>query len=270
MLGMAMLMGRGIRSSAVRKIQVTCLESGGIIGQLFCHVRLRGYTTSIHQELRAWSLPWSDADPRRNAFEWDDDEEVRLTALVVPMTPPADADRMENFRFMREVTALLASRYGRWACGWLWSTHNGGPVGAWCCDAHSVGEAEETAARVVASLLEWREWLEEVAERFEQLAPLPGLDAEDRSWHLERAVTRLVTTVVDRTHAESAWYRLCDTTLTWFLSSTGLGPDEAEKAVEAAIGGRFKSWAEPAPTLVDAVGVDLAVRLTGRGFYRER
>ena len=75
---------------------------------------------------------------------------------------------------------------------------------------------------------------------------------------------------MDRTQAESAWYGLCDTTLTWFLSSTGMGPEEAERAVEAAIGGRFKSWAEPSPTVVVAVGEDLAVRLTGRGFYRDR
>ena len=241
-----------------------------MIVQLSCHVCLRGYTASIHQDLRAWSLPWSAADPRRNAFEWDDDEAARLTALVAPMTPPADVARREGFRFMCEVTALLASRYGRWACGWNWSIHNGGPVAAWCCDADSVGEARETAVRVVECLLEWRDWLEDLAERFERLAPAPDADAGERSWHLERAVTRLVTTVVDRTQAESAWYGLCDTTLTWFLSSTGMGPEEAEKAVEAAIGGRFKSWAEPSPTVVVAVGEDLAVRLTGRGFYRDR
>ncbi|MEU6974249.1 hypothetical protein AB0A71_42360 [Kitasatospora aureofaciens] len=40
--------------------------------------------------------------------------------------------------------------------------------------------------------------------------------------------------------------------------------------MEAAIGGRFKSHVAPAPTLVDTVGEDLAIRLTGRGFYRER
>lgn len=190
--------------------------------------------------------------------------------LVVRMAPAGNADRMDNFRFIDEVTVLLASCYGRWACGWDWSIHNGGPVSAWCCDAHSVGEAEETAARVVASLLEWRDWLENVAERFEQLAPRPGADTEDRSWHLERAATRLVTLVVDRTQAESSWYGLCDVTLTWFLSSTGLGPQEAARVVEAAIGGRFKSWAEPATTVVDAVGEDLAIRITGHGFYRER
>lgn len=186
------------------------------------------------------------------------------------MTPAADVERMEKFRFIDEVTLLLASRYGRWIGGWDWSTHNGGPVTAWCCDAHSVTEAEETAARVVASLLEWRDWLEDLAERFEQLAPAPDADAEERSWHVERAVTRLVTRVVDRTQADSAWYGLCDTTLTWYLSSTGMEPEQAKKAVEAAIGGRFKSHAEPTPTQVYRVGEDLAVHLTGGVFHRER
>ncbi|MFJ8747342.1 hypothetical protein ACIRL2_49425, partial [Embleya sp. NPDC127516] len=178
------------------------------------------------------------------------------------MTPAADVDATEKYRFAREVTALLVSRYGRWAGGWDWTIYHGGPVAAWYYHAHSVGETEEVAARVVASLLEWRDWLEDMAERFEDLAPPPDADAGDRSWHLERAVTRLVTTVVDRTQAESGWYGLCETTLTWFLSSTGLGPEEAEEVVEAAIGGRFKSWVEPAPTLVDAVGEDLAIDLT--------
>lgn len=54
------------------------------------------------------------------------------------------------------------------------------------------------------------------------------------------------------------------------MTSTGLGLEEARKAVEAAIGGRFKSHVAPTPTLVDTVGEDLAIRLTGRGFFRER
>ncbi|MER5866240.1 hypothetical protein [Kitasatospora sp. NPDC002040] len=245
-----------------------------MIGRLFRPVRLRRYVTSLHRE-RAWDLPWSAADPHRNAFDWDDEEAARLTALVVPMVPSAadwdaDPDRMAGFRFIDEVTVLLVSRYGRWACGWDHSTHYGGPVETWCCDRHSVKEPEETADRVVTCLLEWRDWLEDIAERFEQLVPLPGADAETRSWHLERAVTRLVTAVINSTHAEGGWYGLCKTTLTWFLTSTGLGRDEAAKAVEAAIGGRFESHVAPATVLVDAVGEDLAVRLTGSGFYRER
>ncbi|MCX5124197.1 hypothetical protein [Streptomyces sp. NBC_00347] len=179
-------------------------------------------------------------------------------------------DRMAGFRFTYEVTALLVSRYGRWTCGWDQSVHHGGPVESWCCASDSVGEAQETAERVVTCLLEWRDWLEDVAERFERLAPHPDASAEDQSWHLERAVTRLVTAVVSSTHASSSWYGLCETTLTWFLTSTGMSSEEAQKAVEVAIGGRFKSHVAPAPTLIDTVGEDLAIRLTGRGFYRER
>ncbi|MEV6653608.1 hypothetical protein [Streptomyces sp. NPDC051219] len=109
-----------------------------------------------------------------------------------------------------------------------------------------------------------------VAERFARLAPPAGADAEDRSWHLERAATRLVTVVVDRTGAECGWYGLCRRVLTWFLTSTGMGPERAKEAVDTAIGGRFKSWTEPSRTLVDTVGEDLAVGLTGEQPYRDR
>ncbi|MBT2386351.1 hypothetical protein J7E86_22760 [Streptomyces sp. ISL-11] len=219
-------------------------------------------------ELIASSLPWSAADPGRNAFAWDDEEEARLTALIASMTPAVDADQEEKFRFTHEVTALLASRYGRWACGWDWVIYHNGPIAGWS-GTYSVQDPETTAARVVACLLEWRDWLEELAERFERLGPPPGADAEDRSWHLERAATRLVTVVVDRTSAESGWHQLCRLVLTWFLSSAGLGPQEARHAVDAAIGGRFRSWSAPARTVVDAVGEDLAVRTTGRRAYRD-
>ncbi|MER8043638.1 hypothetical protein [Streptomyces sp. NPDC094032] len=114
----------------------------------------------------------------------------------------------------------------------------GGGVGAQWWSFRPLGSPAATAATVVASLLEWRGWLEELAERFEQLAPAVGASAEDHSWHLEPAVTRLVTLVVDRTCAESSWYLLCRTVLTWFLTSMGMGVEEAKDAVDAAIGGR--------------------------------
>ncbi|MFF0084857.1 hypothetical protein ACFYR1_34935 [Streptomyces canus] len=80
-----------------------------------------------------------------------------------------------------------------------------------------MGEPEATAAKVVAARLEWRDWLEQLAERFAQCAPPAGADAEERSRHLDRATTRLVTVVVDGTGAECGWYGPCRTVLTWFL-----------------------------------------------------
>ncbi|WP_030040670.1 hypothetical protein [Streptomyces resistomycificus] len=218
-------------------------------------------------------MPWSAVDPERNAFVWDAEEESQVAALIASMVPPADAGWEARHRFVTEVTALLVGRYGRWSCGWHWAVGEGGGGGvvfSWCCTSDSLGEPAETAARVVASLLEWRDWLEELAERFAQLAPPTGADAEDRSWHLERAATRLVTVVVDRTNTETGWYGLCHTVLTWFLSSTGMGQESARAMVETAIGGRFKSWTEPSQTLINSVGEDLAVVLTGERPYRDR
>jgi hypothetical protein len=175
--------------------------------------------------------------------------------------------------FVHDVTALLVERYGRWACGWHWAVGEGGGGGvvqSWCCSSHSLRDGPEAAAAiVVASLLEWRDWLEELAERFADLAPAADANPEDRSWHVQRAATRLVTMAVDRTCAESGWYRLCERVLTWYLSSAGLEGEEAAAVVEGAIGGRFKSWAVPGSDVVEAVGEDLAFDVTGHRPYRD-
>lgn len=238
-----------------------------------CRAGLWRNTTSINYELAPAWLPWSAVDPDRIAFAWNEAEATEITTVIASMVPPGDAGWEEKHGFTTAVTALLAARYGRWTCGWHWSVGEGGGGGIvthWCCTSHSVGEPAATAAEVVASLLEWRDWLEELAERFEQLTPPDGAAAEDRSSHLERAATRLVTVVMDRTGAECGWYGLCRTVLTWFLSSTGMGAEDAKGAVDSAIGGRFKSWTVPSRTLIDAVGEDLAVDLTGVRSYRER
>ncbi|WUD77170.1 Fic family protein [Streptomyces sp. NBC_00510] len=65
----------------------------------------------------------------------------------------------------------LVERYGRWAVGWRWAhdegDFDGGPVGNWCCPRDSITTPEETLARVVAALCEWRGWLESLAGWFE-------------------------------------------------------------------------------------------------------
>ncbi|MFJ5613100.1 hypothetical protein ACIQCJ_27440 [Streptomyces sp. NPDC093221] len=176
-------------------------------------------------------------------------------------------------RCVPRITALFVERYGSWAREWNWSVgegdNDGGVVGSWCCGAHSVTTPDATAAKAVAALTEWRDWLEELAERFRELAPAPDASPEQRSWHLERAAVRLVTRVVDRTQAESGWYGTCRLVLGWYLTSCGMGDAEATAVVDSAIGGRFTSWVAPRSTLVDSVGEDLAVALTGRLPYRD-
>ncbi|MET7645847.1 hypothetical protein ABZS83_19865 [Streptomyces sp. NPDC005426] len=119
--------------------------------------------------------------------------------------------------------------------------------------------AEETAPLVVAGLLEWRAWLEDLAERFAALAPPShSTEATADPWHWERACTRLVTVVADRTQAESGWYGHREQVLGWFLAYNGVEEKQASEIAEGAIGGRFGSWIAPDATQVDAVSSKFA------------
>lgn len=215
---------------------------------------------------------WDRHDPARHAFAWDEDEEACLRSLVRESVPPVLSGRaglwQDEFQFESQVDGLFRERYGAWAWGWNWTYYFGGPIGDWGRGRRPVTTLDETAARVVAALLEWREWLERTAERFVELAPPADTSPEDRSWHLERACVRLVTYTLD-SGAEAGWYGQASVVLSWFLISTGMDRGEAAQAVERAIGGRFESWVTPARTLIDSVGEDLAVGLTGHAPYRD-
>ncbi|MFD8425218.1 hypothetical protein [Streptomyces sp. NPDC059466] len=228
-------------------------------------------------ELWARALTWAEVDPLRHPFELDEDAAKELAALVSPLLPEAGAAKEERWRSLEPVTDFLVDRYGRWACGWNWSVGegdtDGGVVDAWCCASHSVTTADATAPLVVASLLEWRDWLVDLAERFAALAP-PSASAESPTvpstdpwvnsaespmdpstdpWHWERACTRLVTVVADRTQAESGWYGHCMQVLEWFLAYNGIHERRAKEIVENAVGGRFGSWTAPDVAVVEAV-----------------
>ncbi|MFE9846995.1 hypothetical protein [Streptomyces goshikiensis] len=202
-------------------------------------------------ELWAHTLTWADVDPARCPFKQDDDAAKELTTLVAPLLPCAEVVQDDRWRSLDLVTSFLLGRYGRCTCGWNRSVGegdiDGGVVQAWCCASHSVTTKEATAP-LVAALLEWRGWLEDLAERFSVLAPSaqPGGQAVD-PWHW----TRLVTVVADRTQAESGWYGHCMQVLSWFLVYNGIDEERAQQIAETAVGGRFDSWIAPAVTVVD-------------------
>lgn len=215
---------------------------------------------------------WADLDPGRHPFAWDEDEEARLRALVREWVPPVLSGMAGWWQgeewCERQVDAIIRERYGTWAQGWNWCYRYGGVIGSWVTGAGSVTTPDETAARVVAALLEWREWLETTARRFVELAPPPDAAPEDLSWHLERACVRLVTYALD-SDAEGGWHRQAGLLLRWYLTTSGMSQADAGRAVEAAIGGRFHSWVAPARTLIESVGEDLAVGLTGYAPYQD-
>lgn len=194
------------------------------------------------------SLTWAEVDPARHAFA-----AVGVVALVLPLIPqPMNSRSSRDVAWAGAITLALVERFGRWACGWSWS--GGGPVHAWCCPAHSLGTPAETAARVEASLLEWRSWLERLALRFAQLEAEHGGGIEG----FERAAVHLVNEVVAQTAAEDAWYAHCGQVLSWYLERCGTPPELASQLVETAIDGRFESWCGPADTVTSDVVAHIA------------
>jgi hypothetical protein len=139
-------------------------------------------------------------------------------------------------------------------------------VGGWCCVPHSITSADQTLNLVADSLIEWRQWLEDLAARFERL--LPTLDPAQRPADLvvawEIAVAQLVVTVVDRTEAESGWYYHCSQVLMWLLTAAGIAEQDRAHMIVDAIGGRFHSWSEPTPPDVSDTAERLAHLVTGQ------
>jgi hypothetical protein len=210
-----------------------------------------------------WLLSWADADPAGREVDPATVAAV-VGDLVARQAPPAtEADWRFIDLWLDDLSVGLVERFGKWAVGWRWSIGegdlDGGPVGAWCCFPHSAGSPEATAATISAAVVEWHQWLQEVAERFDRFLPLPADDGA--GW--ERAVAHLVTAVGDRTQYESGWYGCCRTVLTWFLEAAGINRDRHPELLDHAVGGRFESWVEPSKAVVVTVAERLAGQVAG-------
>ncbi|WP_186000802.1 hypothetical protein [Nocardia otitidiscaviarum] len=218
------------------------------------------------------ALTWDDVDPIRHRFDVDTVSEAarQLSPASAVPTPAAgwpgdrritDWAHEVGEPWVDSMTRALVERFGRWACGWRWAMDEGdfggGPVGSWCCTVHSITEPDETLDRVVEALVEWRRWLEDLAERFERY-PLTDLSSADEMLVWERGAVHLIHHVVDRTGAGDAWYRHCAQVLTWFLARWGVAEDRARGLVDQAIGGRFDSWIGPVESVVGDVAEQLA------------
>lgn len=232
----------------------------------------------VDPALLPYDLAWAEVDPARHPFDpAAAAEAVRglEPAGRAPTRPRRGPGVDPDFSawshdvarvWLDDMTAALVGRYGRWATGWRWGTDEadvgGGPVTGWCCASDSVTTPEETLEKVAEALCEWRDWLEELAERFDRY-PLDAPSAEDRRHFRELGINHLVNTVVDRTGAGDAWYGHCAVVLTWYLARWGTDARAARGLVEAAIGGRFHSWIGPEPWQVRDVAEQLAEEAAG-------
>jgi hypothetical protein len=229
----------------------------------------------VLNELAPWILSWADVDPALHPFDPDETPGVvadlgrTLDFPAKPAGAPADDaviawSHQAGRAWADQMTQLLVEQYGAWAAGWRWahgeSDVGGGPVSEWCCPRDSISTQDETLGRVAAALVEWRGWVEALAELFDRF-PLDGIPAGHRRAAWECGASCLVTAVVEQTGADDAWYNHCDQVLTWFLERWRVPPQTAGPLVTEAIGGRFESWVGPPDELVDEVAWKLAETL---------
>jgi hypothetical protein len=236
------------------------------------HIGWAWHAPGVDYSFKPWVLTWDEVDPSRHPFDADaasDAVRKLAPASAVPARPSGcagdhhviDGAHEYGDAWADSMSRAVVERFGHWASGWRWAMDEGdfggGPVSSWCCSWDSISEPEETLERVTNALVEWRRWLEDLAERFARY-PLAGLSSPDQVALWERGAVHLIHHVVDRTGAGDAWYRHCAQVLTWFLSRWGVAEDRAGRLVDQAIGGRFGSWIGPDETVVADVAEQLA------------
>lgn len=219
-------------------------------------------------------MRWPDLDPARHPFVWDDAEQARVVAVVSALTADAASvagPRTARWQLLPDMTEMFTERYGQWAAGWHWEVQYGGPV---VRESQPSGVDASTpeghVALAAAGLVQWRGWLEELADTFARYAAPPGAAEDVRREHVERAAVLLVTAVADRTEVWECWAGLIAITLRWYFESCGLTPEEADAAAATATDGRFESWTHPEDEVVRDYAVSLATKVTGATAHRDR
>jgi hypothetical protein len=227
----------------------------------------------LDPRLQTWSLTWADLDPAAHPFDPGTVRAVVRAVAPAQFPPPygsvaqADGSLPDPYSaWVAAVTWGLVEHFGRWAAGWeglgTGHSHGGGPAQRWCCGEDSITTPERTLEAVAGALLDWRAYLEELAERFARHLPLPeDPRAAFAAW--EAAVGDLVAMAMAHTGSEENWYGNSGRVLNWFLSAAGVPDYRAGVMVEDAIGGRFQSWATPTGAEVADVAEALAVAATG-------
>ncbi|MFD5117708.1 hypothetical protein [Streptomyces sp. NPDC058385] len=191
-------------------------------------------------------MNWQDVDPARHPFNR---EEALDVVREVVSSPDPEAGRPRGLWSDNSVAQGLAERYGTWAFGWFssWQGYpdSGAVIRELPPSGVSDGDLETQARRYTSALLQWRDWLEELAACFARLAPPSGGDEAEVLRHRERGAAPLVTLVVAKTDAGELWRGELSQALTWYLESTGMPRDRAEELADDLVEAEFESWVAP-------------------------
>ncbi|BCY08715.1 Fic family protein [Actinoplanes sp. L3-i22] len=227
-------------------------------------------------QLRLKALTWSDVDPDRHPFDPGTVlDVVRAVAPAGGVPAPYRYVRDQVFdhaaetarwNWQQAMTVALVEHYGAWACGWSAQmpgrTTDGVLVLRWHGARDSIATPEETLDAVAGALLDWRTFLDDLAELFTVHLPLPAEPrAAAAAW--EATTASLVATVAARSGDDEDWYSICALALTWFLTVAEVPGENHEALIDTAIGGRFSSSVSPLGAEVADAAESLAATLTG-------
>jgi hypothetical protein len=199
-----------------------------------------------------FALAWEDLDPARISFDPSRARAVVSSILALALLDPKSKELKPGWSALALADALdqaLVEALGGWVDGFRWTVSGGGgPVGAFCCAQHSILKKEDagpgdTAERVVAAVVEWREFLEEMARTFESLRE--GSRGSSLERNVEVAGARLLPVVLARTRANEGWYGTFSKLLVWYLEFRGLDRKVVEPLIGKLTSGKFESWIEP-------------------------
>ncbi|MFT3700474.1 MAG: Fic family protein [Kofleriaceae bacterium] len=213
-------------------------------------------------------MTWAELDPSTHPFDKDEAEVVIVQAVAGFKDQFGDASVRGSVANLLQRS--IVTHAGEWAAGWTWAATEpggGGPVNGWCCESDSVFREDDpdwrtTATRALNALIDWREYLEELAIVFAHLRAETGTMDVERE--LGTAIQKIIGVVVERTAASDAWYHTLETAVRWYVELAGLhatGNQTLAQIVERAVSGHFESWVAPSRENATANSQTIAAQL---------
>lgn len=182
-------------------------------------------------------LSWAEVDPAAHPFDPGTVPEV--VRSVAPPGPP-------TWEWSVAVTEALVDRWGTWVCGWRSSITGDG----WWDWPSPPVRTERTLTRTAELVVEWRSWLEELAELFDRHLPIPAAPEESRAtW--ERAFTELIVAAVGDGSDIDCWQGPCMMAARWLCEAAGV--PERGQPVHDLLNELFPDWW--VPTSAEIAGV---------------
>jgi hypothetical protein len=217
-------------------------------------LRRRSWVSLRAPAMLMFGLTWEDYDPTRITFDPERARAVVSSILGLALLDPKRKDLKPGWTRRQLEDALdqaLVDTLGAWATGFRWAASEpggGGPLKGYCCANHSLlrkedAGPEDTTERLVGVVVEWHEFLVFLKKTFESLRA--GSRDSSLERNVELAGARLLPIVLDRTHAEDAWYGTFWQLLVWYLESRGLDGRQVAPVIGELTNGRFQSWIAP-------------------------